>query len=162
MTVVKCNKQLLKYPNERIQRTVLMVDQELGQAVAIDRFHDNVEVSLVEEILLNLDDIRVVQVLQVLYLLDSVNFVFILYGHDLANAFDLAHPVDHLANETGGTAIDDFWKVVKFEHLPHVVFHKLPITYPKIVRRTLRRSHLAQVFLYRRFATHRFLSYKFY
>jgi hypothetical protein len=108
MAVVKCNKQLLKYPNEGIQRAVIMVDQELGQAVAIDRFHDNVEVSLVEEILLNLDDVRVVQVLQVLYLLDGVNFVFFLYRHDLANAFDLAHPVDHLANETGGTAIDDF------------------------------------------------------
>ncbi len=49
-----------------------------------------------------------IQVLQVLYLLDGVNFVFFLYGHNLANAFDLAHPVDHLANETGRTTIDDF------------------------------------------------------
>ena len=85
-----------------------MVYEELRQAVAINRFHDNVEVSLVEEILLNLDDVRVIQVLQVFYLLDCVNSVFFLYGHNLADAFDLAHPVDHLANETGGTAIDDF------------------------------------------------------
>jgi hypothetical protein len=85
-----------------------MVYEELRQAVAINRFHDNVEVSLVEEILLNLDDVRVIQVLQVFYLLDGVNFVFFLYWHNLADAFDFAHPVDHLANETGGTAIDDF------------------------------------------------------
>jgi hypothetical protein len=85
-----------------------MVDKELRQAVAINGFHDNVEVSLVEEILLDLDDVGVVQVLQVLYLLNGVNFVFFLYGHNLADAFDLTHPVDHLANETGGTAIYDF------------------------------------------------------
>ena len=108
VTVVQCDQQLLKYTNERIERTVLVVDQELGQAVALNRFHDDVQVRLVEEILLHLDDVGVIQVLEVLHLLYGVDFVFFLYGHDLANAFDLAHPVDHFANEAGGTAIDDF------------------------------------------------------
>lgn len=134
VAVVNRCEQLLKYFHQGIQRAVTVIEQKLRKPVSLDVFHDDVKVSFVEKVLLNLDDVGMVEVLEVLDLFDGVDFVFFLYGNDFADSFDFTDPVDHFTDQTGGAAIDNLGKMVKLKHLADVVSHKLPVTYLELIR----------------------------
>ena len=132
-----------------------MVKQELRQPVTLDGLHYNVEKFFVKKIFLHLDDVRVIEVFEVLDLFNGMNLMLFLHWNDFAYAFDFTDTVDNFAYEAGRTPIKDFREMVKLKNLPNIVPHELPVTYLiKLIRIGLGICQLADVFFYERFATY--------
>ena len=74
----------------------------------MNQFHDDVKESFVEKILLNLDDVGMVEVFEVLYIFDCVNFLFFLDGDNFAYSLNFTDAMNHFPNKTCGAAIEDF------------------------------------------------------
>jgi hypothetical protein len=97
------------------------------------RFHYNIQVSLVEKILLDLNDVGVIQIFKVFNFFDGVYFVFFLDRDNFADSFDFTNPMNDFANETGGTAIYDSGKVIEIENLPNIIFNELSVGHSEII-----------------------------
>ena len=97
------------------------------------RFHDNIQVRLVEKILLNLNDVGMIQIFKVFNFFERVDFMFFLDRDNFADSFDFTNPMNDFANETGGAAISDFGKVIEIEHLPDIIFDELSVGHFKLI-----------------------------
>ena len=109
--------------DDGVQAVQVFLAEDVADAFAGDFFLDYVEETVLVEVLFNLDDVRVVEVLQDLDLLVSSHEL-----HLLGSTFDFADPLDaavafHDLPDDAGAAIDYFGEVVKLEDVSSVAFY---------------------------------------